>query len=342
MNTVLSVLALAAATYAAPQGVTEDLSPSSSAPEGCSSSMTDTFSITTVNVTTSAKRSLQARQAETLQITLADGKLTDSEGRTGYIAANNQFQFDSPPQTGAIYTDGFSVCGNGSLALGGSAIWYQCYSGGFYNLYDESIGEQCSPIYIEVLDSGAAGAAPSASQAADGQAQASSAVSQISDGQPQATSAAVSQISDGQPQATSAGAVSQISDGQPQASAGAATPVTQISDGQIQATSAGAAPVTQISDGQIQATSAAPVTQISDGQIQATSAGAPVTQIADGQIQATSAGAPVSQISDGQIQAAPTNGTYATATPQAFEGAAAKLGSGAAGVIGIMAAVLAL
>jgi len=102
MNTVLSVLALAAATYAAPQGVTEDLSPSSSAPEGCSTSMTDTFTITTVNVTTSAKRSLEARQAQTLQITLADGQLTDSEGRTGYIASNRQFQFDSPPQTGAV------------------------------------------------------------------------------------------------------------------------------------------------------------------------------------------------------------------------------------------------
>jgi len=103
MKAVLSVLALAAVAYAAPQGVTEDISPDSSAPEGCSTDMTDTFTITTVNVTTSAtKRSLRARQADTLEITLAGGKLTDAEGRTGYIASNRQFQFDSPPQTGAV------------------------------------------------------------------------------------------------------------------------------------------------------------------------------------------------------------------------------------------------
>lgn len=53
-----------------------------------------------------------------------------------YIAANYQFQFDAPPQAGAIYTTGFSLCANGSLALGGSAIFYQCLSGSFYNLYD--------------------------------------------------------------------------------------------------------------------------------------------------------------------------------------------------------------
>jgi hypothetical protein len=53
-----------------------------------------------------------------------------------YIAANYQFQFDAPPQAGAIYTTGFSLCSNNSLALGGSAIFYQCLSGSFYNLYD--------------------------------------------------------------------------------------------------------------------------------------------------------------------------------------------------------------
>ena len=53
-----------------------------------------------------------------------------------YIAANYQFQFDNPPQAGAIYTTGFSLCANNTLALGGSAIWYQCLSGSFYNLYD--------------------------------------------------------------------------------------------------------------------------------------------------------------------------------------------------------------
>ena len=128
---------------------------------------------------------------------LADSVLKDQAGRTGYIAANYQFQFDSPPQTGAIYTSGFSVCSNMSMALGGSTVFYQCASGEFFNLYDRNWAPTCNAIYIYAQMAGGS-SAPS--------------VSQASDGQPAATSAAVSQMSDGQPQATSA--VSQISDGQ--------------------------------------------------------------------------------------------------------------------------------
>lgn len=86
-----------------------------------------------------------------LNLTLAGGVLTDSAGRTGYIASNYQFQFDKPPQAGAIYTAGFSVCGNGSLALGGSNVFYQCLSGNFYNLYNTNWAPQCSPVTIDVL-----------------------------------------------------------------------------------------------------------------------------------------------------------------------------------------------
>lgn len=87
----------------------------------------------------------------TLAITLADGVLKDAKGRTGYIASNFQFQFDAPPQAGAIYTSGFSACSNGTLALGGSNVFYQCLSGDFYNLYDRSWAPQCSPITIDLL-----------------------------------------------------------------------------------------------------------------------------------------------------------------------------------------------
>ncbi|KAL9026106.1 MAG: hypothetical protein Q9196_005181 [Gyalolechia fulgens] len=87
----------------------------------------------------------------TLAITLADGVLKDAKGRTGYIASNFQFQFDAPPQAGAIYTSGFTACGNGTLALGGSNVFYQCLSGDFYNLYDRSWAAQCSPITINLL-----------------------------------------------------------------------------------------------------------------------------------------------------------------------------------------------
>ena len=89
----------------------------------------------------------------TLQLTLDNGVLRDEKGRIGSIVANRQFQFDGPPpQAGAIYAGGWSITPDGYLALGDSDIFYQCLSGNFYNLYDESIGGQCKKIHLEVVD----------------------------------------------------------------------------------------------------------------------------------------------------------------------------------------------
>lgn len=138
-----------------------------------------------------------------LVASLADSVLIDAQERTGYIASNFQFQFDGPPQAGAIYTAGFSSCGNGSLALGGSAVWYQCESGDFYNLYDRNWAPQCSPVEIIILPCGGAG------EASDGQVVGTEIV----------TTTIVSALSDGQPQVrtTTTGVpvcqVSQIADG---------------------------------------------------------------------------------------------------------------------------------
>jgi len=294
-TTVALIAALASAAYA--QGVTETITPKTSAPEGCSASYSGKFEITAYNIT-ATKRDLEKRTcgAEgSLTLELANGKLTDAKGRTGYIAANNQLQFDAPPQTGAIYTAGFSVCSNGSIALGDSAVFYQCKSGNpnggesgaFYNLYDDQAFDICTPATINVLPCGAGS------------------VGQKPDGQPTGASATapVTQIGDGQIQGPSAvpAPISELSDGQPQVPTALATPVSQISDGQIQAPTG--APVSQISDGQVQVPTGAPISQISDGQIQAPTS-VPAT---------TAAGAPISQISDGQIQA-PTGVSNATAT----------------------------
>ena len=100
-------------------------------------------------------------------VTLQGGILKDDKGRTGYIAANRQFQFDGPPQTGAIYTAGWSVCGNGSLAIGNDAVFYACKSGGFSNLYDENQAAQCSQVYINLVNGGASAGVPT--QSSDGQ-----------------------------------------------------------------------------------------------------------------------------------------------------------------------------
>lgn len=119
-------------------------------------------------------------------MTLSGGILKDQAGRTGYVAANDQFQFDDPPQTGAKYTAGFSLCANNSMALGGTAIWWQCLSGEFYNLYYDKQGNQCNEVYIEAINGGnsggSGGSGGGATQASDGQPAETGAVSQISDG----------------------------------------------------------------------------------------------------------------------------------------------------------------
>jgi len=321
MKAAFGIIALAGAVAAIPAGVTSAISPKSTDPAGCTSSYDGKFEISVVNVTSSS-----TKRSTALVVSLADGTLTDAQGRTGYIASNYQFQFDAPAQAGAIYTSGWSACSNGTLALGDSAIFYQCLSGTFYNLYDESTGAQCSEVYIDIVPMESTATSTVASQGSDGQVTETPVVSQITDGQIQAS--------------TGLQVVSQISDGQIQATTGVAV-VTQISDGQIQATTG--AVVTQISDGQIQATTGAVVTQISDGQIQATTAAAVVTQISDGQIQATTGVAVVTQISDGQIQAT-ANGTgvaAASATIQPYTGAAA-LPTLRAELFGLAAGVLAL
>ena len=94
--------------------------------------------------------------ADSLTATLQGSILRDNKGRIGAIVANRQFQFDGPPpQAGSIYAAGWSIVpdGNGGqqLALGDQTTFYRCLSGDFYNLYDESIGGQCSPIEIAIL-----------------------------------------------------------------------------------------------------------------------------------------------------------------------------------------------
>ena len=98
-------------------------------------------------------KAVSCKTGSTLQLHLEDGVLYDERGRIGSIVSNHQFQFDGPPpQAGAIYARGWSVTPSGYLALGDSDLFYQCLSGDFYNLYDESIGAQCHPVRLEVVD----------------------------------------------------------------------------------------------------------------------------------------------------------------------------------------------
>jgi hypothetical protein len=167
----LAVISFASSVLA--QAVTQLIVPSATPPVGCQNSRQGAFSITIANVTTNFNGSVSAaapsrrswdnvrrdlkgllpRQKDgTLMLTLTGGVLKDQANRTGYIASNYQFQFDAPPQAGAIYTAGFGICANGTLSLGGSAIFWQCLSGSFYNLYDRDWAPHCVPVYFESLD----------------------------------------------------------------------------------------------------------------------------------------------------------------------------------------------
>lgn len=191
---LLTVAGLAAS--AAAQGVTARITPSAPAPAGCMPSYNGEFQISVVNASAPAKAK---RDGGDLIIKLNNGVLVEqTKMRTGYIAANYQFQFDGPPQTGAIYTAGFSACSNGTLALGGSSVFYQCLSGSFYNLYDRPWAPQCEPIFLAILPYG--GAQSSVTVASTGTVSAA-ATAQV----PTVTSASlVSKISDAQPQAPTA------------------------------------------------------------------------------------------------------------------------------------------
>ncbi|EGS18373.1 putative covalently-linked cell wall protein [Thermochaetoides thermophila DSM 1495] len=257
-------LAACAVASVAAQGVTEPISPPGSVPVGCIPSIDGKFEITVVQITDAESRSAALMKRATcsgdgvLVSTLRDTVIKDAFNRTGYIASNFQFQFDNPPQAGAIYTAGFSFCPeNSTLALGATTTFYQCRSGDFYNLYDRYWAPQCEPVDIIVIpcnDATENSGAPT--QTVIGSATIlTTIVIPLSDGQPQVITTdkviPICQIDDGQIQGHTApctGPVATIT----------ATPlITQISDGQIQVTGIPATVtvplVTQISDGQIQA-----------------------------------------------------------------------------------------
>ncbi|KAL8671061.1 MAG: hypothetical protein Q9168_004432 [Polycauliona sp. 1 TL-2023] len=147
---------------------------SAQTPPGCKSDFDGTFVIKPTLVNGNDAKMLKKRQqtvrticGSTPIIKLQGGILKDQQDRTGEIVANSQFQFDTPTQSGALFTSGFSVCQNNTLAVGGSAIFYQCLSGNpndptdrsklFNNLYTQPQGptsgeaDQCDQIYIEVV-----------------------------------------------------------------------------------------------------------------------------------------------------------------------------------------------
>jgi len=136
--------------------VTPYLTASGPAPSGCVSSYPGPFALSPSNVTSSKHSKRQSASSPTILIeSLEDGVMKDSKNTFAYIASNGQFQNNPPsspqPQPGAIITAGYSVCSNGTLALGGSAIWWECNGGSRSAFYDVSQGPQCYMIYFNVV-----------------------------------------------------------------------------------------------------------------------------------------------------------------------------------------------
>ncbi|CCK69224.1 uncharacterized protein KNAG_0C01110 [Huiozyma naganishii CBS 8797] len=139
------------------KAVTKTLKPTKASSVVSSASSNTTISSSTTASSCAATATVNpsansCKNSGTLQLTLNDGVLTDGKGRIGSIVSNRQFQFDGPtPQAGALLAKGWSITPAGNLALGEQDVFYQCLSGNFYNLYDQHIAEQCSPIHLEVV-----------------------------------------------------------------------------------------------------------------------------------------------------------------------------------------------
>ncbi|KAH7242515.1 hypothetical protein BKA59DRAFT_480971 [Fusarium tricinctum] len=235
MRTSLALLALAATAFAVPQAVTEDIAPKDGPPKGCTASYDGKFEVT-IFTPGKSKRDITERSCNgegVLVLSLKDGVLKDAKDRTGYISDSFQFQFDKPAQAGAIYTSGFSVCSNGTLAFGPSAIFWQCQSGDFYNLYDRNWAEQCEPVEFGVMPCGGKSSKSAPKKRIVGSSViATTVVTVVSDGTTKEVPTTI------------------------------AVPMCQIGDGQVQVRT------TPCDDMEIPIITAPPVSQVSDGKLQ--------------------------------------------------------------------------
>ncbi|PUU72347.1 hypothetical protein B9Z19DRAFT_1137918 [Tuber borchii] len=143
---ILSMLCVA-------QGVPETIRPPGTSPQGCIDSYPETIGFKAADSPLAVSVvETHCIQPGSLRMSLQNGVLVDHHGRIGSIVANRQFQFDGPPaQAGAIYTGGWSICPDNSIALGPQKQFYACASGNFENIYDMMIAKYCQPIFINIV-----------------------------------------------------------------------------------------------------------------------------------------------------------------------------------------------
>ncbi|KAI2610398.1 uncharacterized protein GGS25DRAFT_521199 [Hypoxylon fragiforme] len=314
---------------AAPQGVTDKLTPTAPAPAGCTGTFDGNFEITVAEVTEKRSVSQIEKRAEcgadgVLVLSLKDGSTFDAKDRTGYIASNYQFQFDAPAQAGALYTSGFSVCENNVLALGDSQTFYRCLSGTFYNLYDRNWAPQCEPVSIIAVP---CGSDTPAAQIPDGQVVGTTVVqttivTALPDGQPQVVTTSVPvpicQIGDGQVQQVTTPCISVTA-----TPTSTYVPVSEYTDGQIQVTPPGTAPAPPASPTPESPAPSAPAPSAPAPSAPATTAPAPSSSaVESSSVASSSASAPASSTS-----ASPTSPPVETSAPPQSGSSRVSVGS---------------
>ncbi|KAK7418462.1 hypothetical protein QQX98_003954 [Neonectria punicea] len=249
MKSSLSLLALAASAFAAPQAVPDSIKPRASAPDGCKTTYDGTFEVTVFKGSESKRDILEKRSCNgegVLVMTLKDGVLKDAQDRTGYISSSFQLQFDEPAQPDAKITSGFSACADNSLALGSSSVFYQCQSGDFYNLYDRNWAEQCEPVKIVMMPCGSGADSKALRRVVGSSIVATTVVTVVADGTTKEVPTTI------------------------------AVPMCQIGDGQVQVRT------TPCDDMELPVVTAPPVSQVSDGHIQVPTSAPPAQDIPKG------------------------------------------------------------
>jgi hypothetical protein len=92
-----------------------------------------------------SKHKLATRTLVSLELT--DGYLVDDQQRMAYIDDRDMLQFEMYPRS-PQFNAGFSICKNGTIALGNSALWYRCRAGAYSTIFRAKPDSDCALSYI--------------------------------------------------------------------------------------------------------------------------------------------------------------------------------------------------
>lgn len=99
-------------------------------PPGCITTFDPPVYLRSINITGEIPNDLWRVECEgepDCQFTLTNSVLTTLDGKTRYITCDNYIAGTEDRSESCVkYDHGFSICVNGSLAIGESVVWYHC------------------------------------------------------------------------------------------------------------------------------------------------------------------------------------------------------------------------